>query len=194
MLMAPAMFMSYFDEAGRKASRHADCETEKQGNSEFSHGCLQAMLLSQENGATKHSIPHSFRKDIARLQQFLSHRGSRGQPPVNHDLTLSKSIRLRASLACRPGRCPIITQQIGVAEIWRLVAAERSRTADAGRSDISRDGVRGCGRGIDIATAACCNADKNEQRACRLNADHGCHLLLVAESLACEALAKPFDD
>jgi hypothetical protein len=45
MFMAPAMFMAFFDEAGRQAARHADCETEEQGNSEFSHERLQALLL-----------------------------------------------------------------------------------------------------------------------------------------------------
>jgi hypothetical protein len=44
MFMAPAM--PFFDDARRKASRHAERdETEEQGNSEFSHERLQALLL-----------------------------------------------------------------------------------------------------------------------------------------------------
>jgi hypothetical protein len=44
MFMAPAM--PFFDNAGRKASRHAEYdETEEQGNSEFSHERLQVLLL-----------------------------------------------------------------------------------------------------------------------------------------------------
>jgi hypothetical protein len=58
MFMAPAM--PFFDDASRKASRHAKCgETKEQGNSEFSHERLQALLLWIENGATTLSIPQS---------------------------------------------------------------------------------------------------------------------------------------
>jgi hypothetical protein len=58
MLMAPAILVPCFDDAGGKASCHAKCnQTEEQGNSEFSHERLQAMLVSQENSAIAHSIP-----------------------------------------------------------------------------------------------------------------------------------------
>jgi hypothetical protein len=58
MLMAPAMFVPCFNDAGRKASCHAKCnESEEEGNPEFSHERLQAMLVSQENSAIARSIP-----------------------------------------------------------------------------------------------------------------------------------------